>query len=56
MDKISHIETWGLIYKISYDNLTIMPKLRSIYNGRLIYKTPHEESRAFHRYDLRAKL
>jgi len=31
--------TRGLIYKISYDNLTIMPKLRSICDGRLIYQT-----------------
>ena len=34
-------KTRGLIYKISYDNLTIvlvvMPKLRRTYNGRLIY-------------------
>jgi len=26
------------IYKISYDNLTIMPQLRSTYDGRLTYK------------------
>jgi len=35
------VGTWGLIYKISYDNLTIMLKLRSTYDGRLIYKTSH---------------
>jgi len=49
----------GLVYKTSYesyDYLTIMPKLRSTYDGRLVYKTPHEESRAFHRYDSLAKL
>ena len=34
--------SWGPIYKISYDNLTIMPKLRSTYDGRLIYKTSCE--------------
>jgi len=31
-------KSWGLIYKISNDNLTIILKLRSTYNGRLIYK------------------
>jgi len=46
------------ILRQSYDHLTIMPKLRSTYDGRLIYKTLHEESRAFQRYeyDLLAKL
>ena len=29
-------KTWGPIYRISYDNLTIMPKLRTTYGGRLI--------------------
>ena len=37
------------IYKISYDNLTIMPKLRSTYDERLIYKTSYNEWKAFHR-------
>jgi len=37
----------GPIYKISYDYLTIMPKLRSTYNGRLIYCTAYEECKAF---------
>jgi len=37
----------GPIYTISYDNLTIMPKLRSSYNGRLIYQTSYEECKAF---------
>ena len=46
---------WDTIYKISYDNLTIMPKLRSTYNGRLIYKTSYEEHKAFLRYDSLAK-
>jgi len=27
----------------SYDNLTIMQKIRSIYDGRLIHKTSYEE-------------
>jgi len=39
----------GLIYKISYDNLTIMPKLRPTYDGRLIHKTAYNEWKAFHR-------
>ena len=29
------------IYKISDDYLTIMPKLRSTYDGHLMYKTCH---------------
>ena len=28
-----NLATWGPIYKISYDNLTIMPKLRSTYES-----------------------
>ena len=46
---------WGPIYKISYDYLTIMPKLRSTYDGRLIYKITYNEWKAFHRQDSRAK-
>jgi len=41
--------TWGPIYKISYDYLTIMPKLRSTYDGCLIYKTTYNEWKASHR-------
>jgi len=43
---------WGPIYKISYDNLmiilqlTIILKLWSTYDGRLIYKTSYEERKA----------
>jgi len=33
-----------------------MPKLRSTYDGRLIYKTSYEESNVFLRYDSLAKL
>ena len=40
----------GPIYKIYY--LTIMPKLRSTCDGRLIYKTSYKERKAFLRYDL----
>jgi len=40
----------------SYDYLTIMPKLRSTYDGCLIYQTSYEERKAFLRYDLLAKI
>ena len=46
-----HIHTTGPIYKISYDNLTIIPKLRSTYDGHLIYKTSCEGRKDFLRYD-----
>jgi len=36
--------------------ITIMPKLRSTYDGRLIYKTSYEGSNAFLRYDSLAEL
>jgi len=39
----------------SYDYLTIMPKLRSVYDGHLIYQTSYEERKTFLRYDLLAK-
>ena len=48
--------TRGPIYKISYDNLTIMRKLRSTYDGRLIYKTSYDGRKAFLRYDSLAQL
>ena len=44
------------ILRQSYDYLTIMPKLRSTYDGRLIYKTSHEGRKAFLRYDSLAEL
>jgi len=53
---IRQLEGWGPIYKISYDYHTIMPKLRSTYDGRLIYKTSCEGRKAFLRYDSLAKL
>jgi len=31
------------ILRQSYDYVTIMPKLRSTYDGRVIYETSHEE-------------
>ena len=40
----------------SYDYLTIMPKLLSTYDGRIIYKTSYEERTAFLRYDSLANL
>jgi len=43
------------ILRQSYDYLTIMSKLRSTYDGRLIYKTSDNEWKAFHRQDSRAK-
>jgi len=35
------------ILRQSYDHLTIMPKLRSTYDGRLIYKTSYKGRKAF---------
>jgi len=47
--------TRGPIYKTSYDNLTIVPKLRSTYDRCLIYKTSYEGHKAFLRYNSLAK-
>ena len=44
------------ILRQSSDYLTIMPKLRSTYDGRLIYKTSYEGRKAFLRYDSLAEL
>ena len=44
------------ILRKSYDYLTIMPKLRSTYDGRLIYKASYEERKVFLFYDSLAKL
>jgi len=52
---LKEIKSWGQIYKISYDNITIMPKSQSTYDGRLIYKTSYEAHKAFLGYDLPAK-
>ena len=43
------------VLRQSYDYLATMPKLRSTYDGRLIYQTSCEERKAFLRYDLLAK-
>jgi len=39
------------ILRQSYDYLTIMPKLRSTYNRRLIHKTSNEGRKAFLGYN-----
>ena len=44
------------ILRQSYDFLTIMPMLRSTYDGRLIYKTSYDGSKAIFRYDSLVKL
>ena len=44
------------ILRQSYDYLTIMPKLRSTYDERPIYKTSYEGRKAFLRYDSLVKL
>jgi len=43
------------ILRQSYDYLTMMPKLRSTYDGRLICRTFYKEREAFLRYDSLAK-
>ena len=44
--------SWGPIYKISYDNLTIMPKLQLTYDRRLIYKTSYERRKGISQIQL----
>ena len=41
--------------EVTYDNLTIMPKLRSTYDRRLIHKTSYEGRKAFLGYNSLAK-
>ena len=41
--------------EVTYDNLTIMPKLRSTYDRRLIHKTSYEGHKAFLGYNSLAK-
>jgi len=43
------------ILRLSYDCLTIMPKLRSTYGGRPIYQTSYEDRKAFPGHDLLVK-
>ena len=47
--------TMDLIYEISYDYLSIMPKLPSTYDGRLIYQTSLKDAALILMYDLHAK-
>ena len=42
------------ILRQSYDYLTIMPNLRSTYDGRLIYQTSYEKAALILMYDLHA--
>ena len=42
------------ILRQTHDYLTIMPKLRSTCDERLIYKTSYEERKTFLRYNSRA--
>ena len=44
------------ILRQSYDYLTIMPKLRSTYDRRLIQKTSYEGRKAFLGYNSHVKL
>jgi len=44
------------ILRQSYDYLSIMLKLQSTYDRRLIYKTSYERCEAFLRYDSLTKL
>ena len=44
------------VFRQSYDRLTIMRKLRSTYDGRLIYRTSCAEREAFLANDSLAKL
>jgi len=44
------------ILRLSYDYLTIIPILRSTYDGRIIYQTSYEGRKAFLSYNLLAKL
>ena len=39
---ISKLKTWGLVYKIFYNNLMIMSKLRLTYDKLVIYKTSYD--------------
>jgi len=54
-DAAQYYRSATFILRQSYDYLTMMPKLRSTYDGRLIYKTSYEECKAVLRYDSLAK-
>ena len=53
---VSSLTNSGPMCIIYYNNLTIMPKLRSTYDEHLIYKTSHEGCKDFLRYDSLAIL
>ena len=53
---LASVKSRGPIYKISYDYLTIMARLRSTYDRRLIHKTSYEGRKAFLRYNSLAKI
>jgi len=67
-DAVGSVDSWSMwtrgvqrpdlqnILRQSYAYLTIMPKLRSTYDGRLIYKAPYGGRKAFLSYDSLAKL
>ena len=44
------IQRWGLIYKTSYDNLKMMPKLRLTYDKRLILENILRRTQDFSRF------
>ena len=45
------VDIWGPIYTVSYDDLTIMPKLLSTYGGCVIYETSYEYRKVNLRYN-----
>ena len=55
-DELTVVLIRGPVYRIFYDNLMIMPKLRSTYDGHLIYKISCEGRKPFLVYDSLAKL
>ena len=52
---LKHWRPGARFTKYFYDSLTIMPKLRSTYDRRIIHKTSYEERKAFLRYNSLAK-
>jgi len=52
---LKHWRPGARFTKYFYDSLTIMPKLRSTYDRRIIHKTSYEEREAFLRYSSLAK-
>ena len=52
---LKHWRPGARFTKYFYDSLTIMPKLRSTYDRRIIHKTSYEGRKAFLRYSSLAK-